>query len=163
MSGNDMHKPTEISLMADIFNNLRRIFQALNEQSKQAEKKTGLTGPQLWAILTLEKEGALRVTTLAEKLFVHPATVVGILNRLEDKGIVQRKRTQRDRRVVDVELTDEGHMIARQAPNVPQGRLASGLATLTQDEVEEIGRSLDRIVALLDAQDTKPVPIAYQG
>lgn len=158
-----MQKSAEISLMADIFNNLRRIFQALNEQSKQAEKKTGLTGPQLWAILTLEKEGALRVTALAEKLFVHPATAVGILNRLEDKGIVQRKRTQRDRRAVDVELTDEGHLVARQAPTVPQGRLASGLATLTPEEIREIGRSLDRIVELLDAQDTKPVPIAYQG
>ncbi len=158
-----MTASTETPQMADIFNNLRRIFQALNEQSKQAEKETGLTGPQLWMILTLEKEGIQRVTSLAEKLFLHPATVVGILNRLEDKGIIVRRRTQRDRRAVDVELTDIGRDIARQAPDVPQGKLAAGLATLAQEDIEEISRSLDKIVSLLDAQTTKPVPIAYQG
>jgi len=147
----------------DIFNDLRRIFQALNEQSKQAEKATGLTGPQLWAMLTLLREGSLRVSALAEKMFLHPATVVGVLNRLEEKGFVVRKRGQLDRRAVEVELTESGRDVAAAAPEVPQGRIARGLNTLSSEEMSEVHRSLALLVSLLDAQAVKPVPISYGG
>lgn len=147
--------------VATIFNNLRRIFQALNEQSKQAEKLTGLTGPQLWAMVTILREGPLRVSVLAEKLYLHPATVVGILNRLEAKGLVVRKRTQRDRRAVVVELTSAGAETAKSAPEVPQGRIASGLAACEPAELAGLCRSLEQLVGILDAQSVKPLPIAY--
>lgn len=156
-----MTKQVDDTSVAVIFNNLRRIFQALNEQSKQAEKQTGLTGPQLWAIVTVLREGSLRVSALAEKLYLHPATVVGILNRLEAKGLVVRKRTQQDRRVVEIELTPEGTRIALGAPEVPQGRLASGLASCSQGELQELCRSLEQLVSILDAQTVKPIPIAH--
>lgn len=147
----------------DIFNDLRRIFQALNEQSKQAEKATGLTGPQLWAMLTLLREGTLRVSVLAEKMFLHPATVVGVLNRLEEKGFIVRKRGQLDRRAVEVELTEAGKNVAVAAPEVPQGRIARGLNTLSLEEMSEVHRSLALLVSLLDAQSVKPLPISYAG
>lgn len=158
MSGQDVTQQA-----TDIFNNLRRIFQALNEQSKQAERATGLTGPQLWAMMTLLSEGSLRVSALAEKMFLHPATVVGILNRLEEKGFVVRKRAQHDRRAVEVELTETGRTVANDAPEVPQGRIARGLLTLPLEEMSEVHRSLALLVSLLDAQAVKPVPISYGG
>jgi len=147
--------------IAQIFNNLRRVFQALNEQSKQAEKLTGLTGPQLWVMVTVLREGPLRVLALAEKLYLHPATVVGILNRLEAKGLVVRKRTPKDRRAVEIELTPEGARIALSAPEVPQGRLASGLASCSRGELQGLCRSLEQLVGILDAQAVKPLPIAH--
>ncbi len=147
--------------IAQIFNNLRRVFQALNEQSKQAEKLTGLTGPQLWAMVTVLREGPLRVSALAEKLYLHPATVVGILNRLEAKGLVVRKRTPKDRRAVEIELTPEGTTIALGAPEVPQGRLASGLASCSRGELQGLCRSLEQLVGILDAQAVKPLPITH--
>lgn len=158
-----MSKQDVAQQATDIFNNLRRIFQALNEQSKQAEKATGLTGPQLWAMLTLLREGPLRVSVLAEKMFLHPATVVGVLNRLEEKGFVARKRAQQDRRAVEVELTESGKDVAAAAPEVPQGRIARGLNTLSREEMCEVHRSLALLVSLLDAQAVKPVPISYGG
>lgn len=149
--------------VATIFNNLRRIFQALNEQAKQAEKQTGLTGPQLWAMVTVLREGPLRVSALAEKLYLHPATVVGILNRLEAKGLVVRKRMQHDRRVVEVELTPAGSRIALKAPEVPQGKLATGLASCSPTELEGLCRALEQLVGILDAQAVKPLPIAHHS
>lgn len=158
-----MSKQDVAQQATDIFNNLRRIFQALNEQSKQAEKATGLTGPQLWAMLTILREGPLRVSALAEKMFLHPATVVGVLNRLEEKGFVARKRAQRDRRAVEVELTEAGRAVAIAAPEVPQGRIAHGLVTLSAQEMSEVHRSLALLVSLLDVQAVYPVPISYGG
>lgn len=154
-----MQQPSDTQTMTDIFNNLRRVFQALNEQSKQVEKLTSLTGPQLWAIQTIARESPVRVSLLAEKMFLHPATVVGILNRLEMRGLIVRNRTKRDRRVVEIELTESGLTFAVGAPEVPQGKLATGLSSLSASETAEIHRSLQRLVSILDAQDMKPVPI----
>lgn len=154
-----MQQSSDTQTMTDIFNNLRRVFQALNEQSKQVEKLTSLTGPQLWAIQTIARESPVRVSLLAEKMFLHPATVVGILNRLEVRGLIVRNRTKRDRRVVEIELTESGRGFAVDAPEVPQGKLATGLNSLSASEMAEIHRSLQRLVSILDAQDMKPAPI----
>ena len=158
-----MPQAASTQTMTDIFNNLRRIFQALNEQSKQVEKLTSLTGPQLWAIQTIARETSVQVSVLAEKMFLHPATVVGILNRLEGRGLIVRNRTKRDRRVVEIELTESGRAFVVSSPEVPQGKLASGLNTLSMTEMDEVHRSLQRLVSILDAQDVKPTPIKAQN
>jgi len=38
------------SFVSEIIDNIRRVFQVVNEQSKKAKRETGITGPQLWAI-----------------------------------------------------------------------------------------------------------------
>ena len=48
-------------MISEIINNLRRVFQVVNEQSKKVERQTGLTGPQLWAIKTIAQEAPIMV------------------------------------------------------------------------------------------------------
>src|SRR5664280_2466762 len=91
--------------ISDIIDNLRRVFQILNEQSKKVERETGLTGPQLWAIKTINESSPVNVSELANKLYLHPTTVVGIIDRLEKQDLVKRQRSKEDRRVVLIELT----------------------------------------------------------
>ncbi len=143
-------------LIADIIDNLRRVFQAVNEQSKKAEFATGLTGPQLWAIKVIAESGPIRVSDLAERMYLHPATVVGILDRLESHGIVQRVRSKDDRRVVRVGLTDSGHELVAKAPQVAQGLLVDGLEILSAKELESIASGLDHLVKILGAQKLPP-------
>ena len=81
--------------VAEIIDNLRRVFQVVNEQSKKAEHETGLTGPQLWAIKTIAQEAPIMVSEIARRMYLHPATVVGILDRLEKQGLVVRDALDR--------------------------------------------------------------------
>ena len=62
--------------IADIFDNLRKVYQVINEQSKKAKKQTGITGPQLWAIKMIAASSPVQVSELARKMYLHPATVV---------------------------------------------------------------------------------------
>jgi DNA-binding MarR family transcriptional regulator len=71
--------------VAEITDNLRRVFQVVNELSKKAERETGLTGPQLWAIKVIAEAAPIKVSDLARRMYLHPATVVGILDRLEGR------------------------------------------------------------------------------
>ena len=143
-------------VVADIIDNLRRVFQVVNEQSKKVEKETGLTGPQLWAIKTIAEAAPIKVSELARCMYLHPATVVGILDRLEGRGLVSRSRSREDRRVVDIELTGQGKELVAKAPEVAQGLLVKGLEPLSERRLLNIADGLEQMVKILGAQETPP-------
>jgi len=142
--------------IADIIDNVRRVFQILHEQSKKAEKETGLTSPQLWAIKVIADSAPVRVSELARLMYLHPATVVGILDRLEARGLAKRSGCEKDHRVVLVDLTDKGRSLVVSAPGVAQGFLVSGLEQLSGDVLEEINGGLSKLVQIFGAQKIPP-------
>ncbi len=148
--------PSKSDVVAEIIDNLRRVFQVVNEQSKKAERRTGLTGPQLWAIKTIAQDAPIMVSDIASRMHLHPATVVGILDRLEARELVARIRSTVDRRVVRVELTAQGRALVTKAPAVAQGLLVAGLEKLTGKELKNIASGLDQLVTILGAQDIPP-------
>ncbi len=145
-----------LDTIAEIVDNLRRVFQVVNEQSKKAEHETGLTGPQLWAIKTIADAGPIKVSEIARRMYLHPATVVGILDRLEARGFVVRTRSTEDRRVVQVGLSALGRDLVKKTPEVAQGLLVAGLERLTSKELKNIARGLDQMVEILGAQKLPP-------
>lgn len=147
---------TKITIIAEIIDDIRRIFQVVNEQSKKAKRETGLTGPQLWAIKMIGDLSPVRVSDLAARMYLHPATVVGILNRLELQGLIKRIRTNEDRRVVHIELTDAGNAILAKAPQVAQGLLVTGLEVLPLGKLQDISAGLEELVHILGAQELPP-------
>ncbi|MDR3581278.1 MAG: MarR family transcriptional regulator [Oryzomonas sp.] len=142
--------------ISEVIDNLRRSMKAINEYSKTAEKETGLTGPQLWAIKLVAGSAPIKVSDLARRMYLHPATVVGILDRLESKGLVQRTRSTEDRRVVEIDLTAQGRVVVSQAPEVAQGMLVKGLESLSPKKLSHVSESMRDIVRILGAEDFPP-------
>jgi len=143
-------------IVSGIIDNVRRVFKVVNEQSKKAERETGITGPQLWAIKVIGDLSPVRVSDLASRMYLHPATVVGILDRLESRGLVRRIRSKDDRRVVNVQLTDAGKKIVTKAPQVAQGLLVAGLEVLPVKKLQGIAAALEELVHILGAQELPP-------
>lgn len=143
----------------EVINNIRRVFQAFNDYSKKAKREAGLTGPQLWAIKMIAENAPLNVSDLARLMFVQPGTVVGILDRLESKGLVSRTRSQKDRRVVTIELTEEGKELIAQAPEVIQGHLVKGLESLSPDTFMIIATGMEQLVKILGVDELPPMLI----
>lgn len=143
----------------EVIDNLRRIFQAVNEYSKSAEKTTGLTGPQLWVLKILDNSAPLRLSELARQMYLRPATVVGIIDRLEAKGLVTRTRSKNDRRAVDLELTETGKKIVTKAPEVAQVMLLNGLEALPAEQFSHVVDGMKLMVRILDAEQITPQPL----
>ena len=143
-------------IISEIMDNVRRVFQVVHDKSKQAKRDTGITGPQLWTIKVIGDLAPVRVSDLAARLYLNPSTVVGILDRLESRGLVQRNRSDDDRRVVNVQLTDPGKELLVRAPEVASGLLVKGLEALTSKELKNIEGGLDRLVSILGAQELPP-------
>ena len=150
-------------VVAEIIDDIRRVFQVVNEQSKKAKRETGLTGPQLWAIKMIGELSSVRVSDLAARMYLHPATVVGILNRLELQGLIKRIRTNEDRRVVKTELTDAGNAVMAKSPQVVQGWLVTGLEGLPLKKLRDISAGLEELVHILGAQELPPRLILSPG
>jgi len=143
-------------MVAGIIDDIRRIFYVLAEQSRKAEHETGLTGSQLWVIRILDGTSPMKVTDLARRMYLHPATMVGLLDRLEAKGLVQRTRSDTDRRVVHVTITDQGLTMVRNSPEVAQGMIVKGLEPLAEKKVKVVSDGLEQIVKILGVQEDPP-------
>ncbi len=143
-------------MVAGIIDDIRRIFYTLAEQARRAEHETGLTGSQLWAIKILDESSPMNVTELARRMYLHPATMVGLLDRLEAKGVVQRTRSDKDRRVVHVMITEQGQELVRNSPEVAQRLLVEGLEPLADRKVKSIAIGVDQIVKILGVQKEPP-------
>jgi DNA-binding MarR family transcriptional regulator len=139
-----------------VLDDLRRVFQVVHGYSKRAERVGGLTGPQLWAVKVLAESSPVRVSDLARRMYLHPSTVVGILDRLESGGLVQRTRSTEDRRVVTVSLTDKGNQLVAKTPEVAQGLLLTGLRALPHRELHAVETGLSLLVEVLGAQELPP-------
>lgn len=143
-------------MVAGIVDDIRRIFQVLMEQSRKIEHETNLTGPQLWVVKILKETSPMKVSDLARRMYLHPATMVGLLDRLEAKGVLKRTRSESDRRVVLIDLTEQGRKLEINSPEVVQDLLVSGLEKLTGQRLETISNALEQIVSILGVQDVPP-------
>lgn len=142
-----------------IIDNLRRIFGAISEYSKSAEQSTGLTGPQLWAIKILGNSAPMRVSELARRMYLCPATVVGILDRLEAKGLARRIRSKEDRRAVDLHLTETGKELADNSPEVVQDMLVKEMDGLSDEQFICVEEGMKLMVRMLGAEHSVPQPL----
>lgn len=105
----------------------------------------GLTDAQ-WKPLLMIREGKCRTAAeLARKSCCDNGAVTRLLDRVEAKGLVRRVRSQEDRRVVNLELTEEGSEVAAQVPHV----LADVLNTLLEGFSESDARMLQSLLLRL--------------
>lgn len=142
-----------------ILRSLRQINHCVDLYSRQLVISHQITAPQLVCLLAVVQRGLLTATAIGREIHLSASTVVGILDRLEEKGWVTRKRDCEDRRVVRVSATAEGVALSRQAPSPLQKTLANALGTLPAFEQATIALSLERIVALMAAH-AKDDPLA---
>ena len=93
--------------------------------------KVGLTPPQFYVLATIGYAGSLPFGEIGAKMMVTVSNLTGIVDRLEQKKLVLRKRDGTDRRVVHVTLTEKGASLYKTA--IP----------LFERSVSEIFSSLD--------------------
>jgi MarR family transcriptional regulator, organic hydroperoxide resistance regulator len=133
----------------EIIDNFMQVIQVVSEYSKAAEKATSLTGSQIWALKIIANVNYLRVSDLAHEMHLTPATVVGIIDRLEEKGLVTRSRSKMDRRVVELYLTDKGSEIASYTNEITQTLLMNGLDELSDEQFACIEEGMKLIARML--------------
>jgi DNA-binding MarR family transcriptional regulator len=146
-------------IISNIMDNIRRVFQILNEQSQRVKQETGLTGPQIWAMRVIHEHGPINISDIARRMYLHPTTVLGIVDRLEARGLVSRNRSKDDRRVVWLELTQDGKDLVQSTPEVVRGLLGARLEGVDLNDLAEIDEGIGHLVKIFGVQEIFPKPM----
>ncbi|WP_430462221.1 MarR family winged helix-turn-helix transcriptional regulator [Thalassolituus sp. LLYu03] len=109
----------------------------------------GLTYPQYLAMLVLwqaqeEKQLPVPVRFLCERLVLDTGTMTPLLKRLEAAGLIERRRSADDERVVLVELTTAGRQLRSRAADVPASILCASHVSL--DEAVALREELQGLI-----------------
>jgi DNA-binding MarR family transcriptional regulator len=140
---------------AEVVKALRQLFKAIHVYSKAILRKTGLSGPQLWALTVLESAPELSLNELSARLFAHPSTVSGIVDRLYERGAVRRRPDPVDRRGIRLSLTPEGRALLRRSPPPVQVGLRRALEEMPAARLRQLRRSLEDVVRATAARDVE--------
>jgi DNA-binding MarR family transcriptional regulator len=89
----------------------------------------------LHVLTVIEADGPLPMSKLADALDVSVASATGIVDRMEQRGLVRRVHSREDRRVVLVEKTDAGDDVFKSIGETRRAGLAHILSALTEDEL----------------------------
>ena len=123
--------------------------------SKKLASCYKITGPQLICLLTISEHQPITASKIAKQVHLSPSTVVGVLDRLEEKDLIGRERDKKDRRKVYIQLTDKGRELANCAPSPLQDKLAQALKSLSPLEQSTIALALEKIAVLMEVPGLK--------
>lgn len=123
-----------------------RVQQLLLGGIEDCLKPYGLTFAAYEALqlLAFARTGSLPMGKMGERLMVHPASVTNAINRLELRGLVERRPSTKDRRVVLAEITEAGRALADEA-TAALNRADFALGGLTSGQAAELTRALRAI------------------
>ena len=131
---------------------VRRIVRALRESSREAERKVGVSGAQLFVLQQLAAGPARSVSELAERTLTHQSSVSVVVQRLAEAGLIARRPSRTDRRRTDLHLTRRGRALLASAPPLLQDRLIEAVRELPA------GRRLRLASGLAEVIDRMQLP-----
>lgn len=124
---------------------LRNLTQQVSREVEKRMAEHGLTDAQWKPLLFIRQGRGDTAADLARSTCIDTGAVTRMVDRIEDKALVRRVRSEEDRRIVKLELTDEGCRLADEVvPEVLSGVLNETLAGFTAAEYEQFKSLLQR-------------------
>lgn len=111
-----------------------------------ALKEHGITSQQMGILLSLNRGVASTPFELSTLLGIDTGLMTRTLDKLEEKELLTRCRSDEDRRIVNLALTPKGHQLADQIPEIVPPVLNARLKGFSPEEFEEFRRLLEKFI-----------------
>ena len=122
-------------------------FNLLSNKKLQDDlEKLGLTSPQFYVLATIGYAGQLPFSEIGEKMMVTVSNLTGIVDRLEEKGLVTRERDAHDRRVIRVRLTEKGSKLYKNTIPLFEKSIAQFFSPLDKPQQKELSSLLRKLI-----------------
>jgi len=142
---------------------LRQIQRKTEQASKKLAAQVGLTPSQLLVMQILAERGEISAGEVSKLTQLKHATITSLVDKLEGRGLLARRRCEEDRRRVWLTLLPEGRNAITSAPDLLQDTFQSRFETLPDWHQSMLVSSLERVAALLDAEEMEAAPILDVG
>lgn len=153
-----MTKRSEDALIA-----LRQIQRRTEQASKRLAGLAGLTPSQLLVMQILSERGETSAGELSKLTQLKHATITSLADKLVARNLISRRRFDTDRRRVWLSLESAGQDVIKSAPDLLQDTFETRFNTLPDWHQSMLVSALERVAALLDAEDLDAAPILDIG
>ncbi len=124
---------------------LRETYRAFARALSQNLAPLGLTLSMWFALRSLWEADGLSQAELGRRIEHNPAAIVAVLKALEAAGLVERRRTRKDRRIYSVFLTAAGRKLRTRATALALQVDARAMRGVKHDEIEQVLATLKRL------------------
>ena len=147
----------------ELFVSIRQIIRAIDLRSKKLSKAVGITGPQLLVLQEVLAAPGLTSKQVSDSINLSQATVTSILDRLEIKQLLVRKRDSIDRRKVSLYLTDQGVITLNDSPRAMEDSFIEKFENIEGWEQTLLLSSVQRIASMMNAEELDAAPMLKIG
>ncbi|MBI3746767.1 MAG: MarR family transcriptional regulator [Chloroflexi bacterium] len=152
-------RDTPAALTEEIVSTIVGIVSSIRCVGSGRLVKLGVSMTHLHVLWMLQHHGALPMSRMADLLDVSVSNATGIIDRMEERGLVERARVPGDRRVVLVQLADGGQRAIEEIEAVRQDRLSSILGHLAPAQLACLAEAFADIRKVLEADEA----LAHEG
>jgi DNA-binding MarR family transcriptional regulator len=139
--------------------NIVRTNDQLQIRATRLFREFGLTSSQYNVLRILRGEGSpLPILEIASRTITVVPGITGLIDRLEEAGLVRRERCSEDRRVIYVALTDKAEKTLAQLDRPLANLHKQLLGGLTLAELKELSRLLEKVRQCLPAEEPRCLP-----
>ncbi len=124
---------------------LVRTYQAFATRSGRGVARLGLTAAQFDVIATLGNTPGMTFKALGERALITKGALTGIIDRMEEKGLVRRVASKEDRRSILAQLTAKGQALFEKAFPAHIGYLRERFLRLSEKDRAELVRLLKKL------------------
>ncbi len=139
--------------MLAVLQQFRVVVRSVRTHYDHVEKRSGVSGAQLWALTRINERPGIKVGELARALAIHQSTASNMLERLGALKLVKKRREGDDQRVVTVFVTPLGKAALKSAPQPLIGVLQQALSDLAPEALKGLHRHLEAVVQSMRVRD----------
>lgn len=152
---NIIHVTRTIDASADLAAAIIADFRAMMNQLKCASSERllheGVSMAQIHIMYTVLRHGDMTMSRLADVLNVSDSNATGLVDRMEERGFIQRDRVPTDRRVVLVRVTEAGEHLLREVDALSDEILRTVLDRLDAPQLIGVSQAVADLRAAVDA------------
>ena len=107
----------------------------------------GITPSEFRVLRLLSELGPCAMVKLARDQLMTPGGMTGLIDHLEDLGFIQRSRSKKDRRIINIEITKKGSGIVEKGKETYRRFLEKSLEELSEEEIDSFLRVLNKMIS----------------
>ena len=130
------------ALVAEIIAGFRAAFGELRCIGSERLHRAGVSMTHFHLLSMLDRHGDMAMSRIAELLDVSLSNATGLVDRIEERGLVERVRVPDDRRVVHVRLTDAGVQLLQQVEMLKDDMLQRILGRLDPTALDGVAQAM---------------------
>lgn len=138
-------------LTAAIIADFRATMTQLKCASSERLLREGVSMAQVHIMYTVQRHGDMTMSQLADVLDVSDSNATGLVDRMAERGFVQRDRVPEDRRVVVVRVTEAGEQLLGEVDALSDEMFRSVLGRLDPAQLLGVGQAIADLRAAVDA------------